>query len=87
MNEEWKPWPDLAAMMERAKQENLWFFTTYQGLWFSPADLEKHWSQGEFHWGAVNWQLRDPQERLAEFAAESADKERQREQFARRIIE
>lgn len=51
------PWPDLFAMMQKAKAEGLWFHCSDQDLWFSPEDLEKYWEKGSFRWGAANWKL------------------------------
>jgi hypothetical protein len=53
----------LAEMIEQARHEKKWFYCDYQGLWFSPDELEKHNANGRFLWGPINWQLRDPRER------------------------
>lgn len=56
----------LRNIIARAKKEKKWLFTHYQGLWFSPVDLEKANAEGRYLWGEVNWTLRDPQEHLCE---------------------
>lgn len=56
----------LAPLFERARKEKLAFYCNYQGMWFSPDELEKLQSSGRFIWGACNWQLRDPKERVDE---------------------
>src|ERR1700684_2463853 len=61
--ETWTPWPDLAEMMERAKQQRLCFWSPYQDLWLTPEELQSAWNLGLFRWGAVNWKLRDPAEK------------------------
>lgn len=63
MNE---PFEELVPMMAKAKAEGLWFHCNYQDLWFSPTELEDTWGKGRFQWGAVNWNLRNPQEYKAE---------------------
>jgi len=57
----------LKPMFKKARKEGLWFSCNYQSLWFSPNELEKAHKQGRFAWGAVNWELRDPKERLARY--------------------
>jgi len=54
----------MKPLFEKAEKENLWFYSNYQGLWFSPKELKKAQAGGHFNWGAVNWTLRDPKEEL-----------------------
>ena len=63
----------LAPMFDRAERNGLWFFSPYQQLWFSPAQLKAEHAKGRFIWGPVNWQLRMPHERVeaAQIAAET----------------
>jgi len=49
---------DLDNMFVIARAKELWFYANYQGLWFSPDELEKEQKQGKFLWTAENWQLR-----------------------------
>lgn len=58
--------PEMQALFRQARAEGLWFYTSYQGLWFSPDQLADAQANRRFRWGAVNWQLRDPHERLEE---------------------
>ncbi len=51
-------------MFERAERDGLWFWTSYQDLWFTPAQLREDMANDRFRWGAVNWELRDPREKL-----------------------
>ncbi len=48
----------LAPLFARARAEGLYFHGHYQNMWFSPDELEALQAQGEFRWGAVNWELR-----------------------------
>ena len=54
----------LRPMFKEARKKGLWFNSNYQDLWFSPDELEKLQKKGQFRWGAVNWVLRDPKEKL-----------------------
>ena len=68
---------ELAPLIEQARAEGLWLWCHYQDLWFSPDELQAQNAKGKFLWGAVNWMLRDPQERVkqAEAAAQRAANE------------
>lgn len=74
----------LRPLFEKARREGLWFYCNYQGLWFTPDELAAEQRRGSFIWGAVNWQLRDPKEKLeheqrvAKAAAEQAERTRVR---------
>lgn len=57
----------LQPLYERAKKEKLWFYCKYQDLWFTPDELMQYQSDGRFVWGAKNWELKDPVERLIQF--------------------
>lgn len=57
---------DLEPLYEKAEQEGLWFYCSYQQLWFSPKELRDEQKNGKFVWGVPNWQLRNPNERLTE---------------------
>lgn len=87
MSDIWQPWPDLAALMKRAQEEHLWFWTRYQDLWFSPSELRNHWDRGQFRWGAVNWELRDPAERLMELDEKQNTIQQERAQVIQRILQ
>jgi hypothetical protein len=56
----------LEPLFETAKKEHKWFYTSYQDMWFSPSELREQHKKDKFLWGAVNWQLRDPRERLVQ---------------------
>ena len=60
---------DLEAMFKEADETGKWFWCHYQDLWFSPDKLRKEQAEGRFRWGAVNWKLRDPAERVLETEA------------------
>lgn len=75
----------LAPLFERARVEGLWFWCRYQDLWFSPDQLAKEHAAGSFLWGAVNWSLRDPQERLKEAIARADQAAAEAQRVARSI--
>jgi hypothetical protein len=56
----------LNKLIAQARVEKKWLWCHYQDLWFSPDELEAKNKAGQFQWGAVNWELRDPQEKLNE---------------------
>jgi len=56
----------LKPLIQLARERGVWIWCGYQGLWFSPDDLEKANAEGKFLWGGVNWKLRDPREHQAE---------------------
>lgn len=57
---------ELAELIGNAKAEGKWLWCNYQDLWFSPDELAAQNANGKFLWGAVNWRLRDPAERVRE---------------------
>jgi hypothetical protein len=76
-NEAKKIIESLQPLFDKAEAEGLWFYTSYQNLWFSPKELKQQQSLGGFIWGANNWKLRKPEEKLASLkrVAENAQKE------------
>ena len=54
----------LAPLFNKADKKGLWFRSKYQGLWYSPDELRSQHSKGQMRWGAVNWELVDPKERI-----------------------
>ena len=61
MTKHWiPPWPDLRELMYRARIENKWFFCRYAEVKYSPDALQLAWDEGNFQWGACNWELIDP---------------------------
>jgi hypothetical protein len=56
-------------MFQEAEEKRLWFWSRYQDLWFSPAELRAQHQRGSFRWGHENWKLRDPTELLADLSA------------------
>jgi len=54
----------LQPLFKEAEKKGLWFHCHYQDLLFSPAELRQAQSEGRFLWGAVNWTLVKPEERL-----------------------
>ncbi len=73
----------LRKMFDEAEQKRLWFFSQYQHLWFSPSKLKEEQSSGRFRWGAENWRLRDPKERLEELRRDAANSTKEADDFER----
>jgi len=86
-NERTKVLKGLEPLFKKARKEKLWFYSPYQNLWFSPSDLKKEQRNGRFIWGACNWRLRDPRERLNEFSLEIIRMEREYSDFLHRIAD
>jgi hypothetical protein len=76
---------ELEPLFRQAERENLWFWTVYKDSWFSPADLRSKHKQGAFIWGAINWRLRNPVERLEELREQRVVIDAEIEQFQRRL--
>lgn len=55
----------LCDLILKAEKEGKWLYCSYQSLWFTPQQLRDANANGKFRWGVVNWQLRDPRERVA----------------------
>ncbi|TPG68639.1 hypothetical protein EEL31_08970 [Brevibacillus laterosporus] len=56
----------LQPLFDQAEKKGLWFYSSYHDIWLSPSKLRQEQENGNFLWGAVNWQLRDPLERVVE---------------------
>ena len=75
----------LKPMFEEAEAKGLWFHSPYQDMWFSPRELEEWQNKGKFVWGAVNWELRSPQERVDRLEEKILETRNQINEFAKRI--
>lgn len=75
----------LEPLFKEAEEEGLWFFSTYQRLWFSPEELREAHEEGRFIWGPDNWELRDPQERLEELERKKQNAEEELKQFREKV--
>ena len=75
----------LSPLIERARQQGLWLWCSYQDLWFSPDELEAENHQGRFRWEDTNWQLRDPQEHITALANRIRVAESSLVDFQRRV--
>jgi len=64
MDEKAKILNSLKYMFDVAEKEGLWFYCSYQDMWFSPKELKEEHANGKFIWGETNWMLRDPFEKL-----------------------
>jgi hypothetical protein len=60
----------LQPLFAEARTKKLWFYCKYHSLWFSPAELQAEHDNEKFIWGTVNWELRDPNERITELKDE-----------------
>ena len=65
----------LDQMIAEAEATGMVLNSTYQNLWFTPAELRKENANGRFRWGPVNWELHRPEEHTVELinAVKSAE--------------
>lgn len=56
----------LEPLFNKAKEENLWFYTGYHGIWFSVKELKREHKKGKYIWHKGNWELRNPEDRICE---------------------
>ena len=66
----------MQPLLQQARAEGKWLWTRYHDIWFSPDELESEQRKGNFRWGPVNWELRDPRE-YVEASKRSLDAARQ----------
>lgn len=76
----------LKLLFEKAENENLWFYSTYQHLWFSPKELKEQQAKGRYIWDAINWTLRSPLEKLQELENKKDATTKEIESFQKRIL-
>jgi len=71
----------LEPMFEKAEKEGLWFYCSYQDLWFKPQELKEKQSNGRFIWGSDNWELRHPFEKIIEINKLIKNLEKSKQRF------
>ncbi len=60
----------LEPLFQQALENGLWFYNAHHSIWFSPGELIAEIENDKFVWGAVNWELRNPEERIEEIHQE-----------------
>lgn len=75
----------LEPLFDKAKKEGLWFFCDYQCLWFTPLELKECLKKGEFVWGAENWSLRNPQEKLKQIENRERAIQQEKKEFLSKL--
>jgi hypothetical protein len=65
MTEKQKVFTELEPMFKEAREKGLWFYCSFEDLWFSPDELKSEQKNGNFIWGVCNWELRNPKEHVA----------------------
>ena len=75
----------VQSLIDRARLEGKWLYCAYQDLWFSPDELEKELGEGRFRWGAANFTLLDPMDRVAELKQAVETAKTTRDGFMRRL--
>jgi phage host-nuclease inhibitor protein Gam len=77
----------LEPLFEQAEKEKLWFYCSYQDMWFSPRELKDMQKAGRFVWGAVNWTLRDPLNKVKEIEVKIENLRNAKDNFIKKIEE
>lgn len=75
----------LEPLFTEAERTGKWFYLKYQAMWFTPTELRVAHNNNKFVWGAVNWELRDPLERIRELKLHLFSLLDELENFTRRI--
>jgi hypothetical protein len=77
----------LDDLFFEARAKGLWFFHGgFSGpLWLSPDELQKEQDKGNFIWGAINWELRDPHEHLDTLVNDITNAEKAYKAFLKRL--
>lgn len=77
----------LDELFAKARASDTWFY--HSGVsgtfWFSPDELQAEQQSGNFVWGAVNWQLRNPLEGLEAIDRGIENLRQERMKFADRM--
>lgn len=66
MNEHKQILESFKPLFKKAKKHGLWFYCKHLGLWLSPEELKAEQTNGRFLWGAINWELRHPSQKLGQ---------------------
>ncbi len=72
-------------LMKRARKQNLWFYAKHEDSWYSPDELEAKRNDGRCLWDAPTWQLRKPDEKIAELQKQIGWLKTQVESFKKRM--
>lgn len=75
----------LRPLLQQARDEGKWLRSDYQGLWFSPDELEAHHKNGMFLWGPINWILCDPEIQIANLERRVEEAQDRLDSFNRRV--
>ena len=73
-------------MIDDAEKQGKWLNCHYQNLWFSPNELRDLQLRGSFRWGPVNWEIRDPKERLEQLERGIKSATKERDDFINHLI-
>ena len=76
---------EMDKLFTEAEAKGLWFFSSYQSLWFSPRELREAQADGRFKWGVVNWELRPPKEHEAELLRKAEAVEQELRDWKQRV--
>lgn len=75
----------ITVLLTEAEAKGHWLWQRYYDLWISPAELRNAMAEGRYRWGAVNWEIRDPQEALAALDTRIGDLQQERTRLEERL--
>lgn len=77
---------EMKDLLNQARQKKLWLRGRYNNLWFTPDELEREQAMGSFRWGAVNWELCNPVDRLFQLKQIVERAQSELDDFKKRMI-
>jgi hypothetical protein len=77
----------LAPLFKRARKEKLLFSNKYQGIIFTPDELEGNQKVGRFIWGIENWELINPIDYIQDLEMEIESKKLELSEFRERLAD
>ena len=76
---------ELESLCKQAEDNKQWLYNSYTDIWLSPNELRQNNREDSFLWGPPNWELRNPYEKLNEYAAQIRNIEGAKLAFNERI--
>lgn len=76
----------MAPLFKAAKDGGKWFRSHYQGIIFTPEELEDAQAHGRYLWGAKNWELISPHDEKKRLASKVKNAKLELVMFEQRMI-
>lgn len=75
----------MKPLLQKARDNNCVLRSRYQGIYFTPDELEAAWKDGRFVWGPVNWDLVSCDEARRRHRLEVEEAQRNLDSFSDRV--